>query len=97
MTSSWIKGGWVPIFPPEEAWEPERKAVRFPVRLVDRTYTCRITLEALVHRYDATGDGEAALTAFRENRAAIEDEVRRKMRRGQYQPDRSVLIRGSDL
>jgi hypothetical protein len=87
----------VPQFPAEEAWDEAAEAVRFPVKLVDRTRICRIVLDALAEVAGATVSPADALDRFRAHRALIEDKVRHKIRLGQYQPDGSILIRPGDM
>lgn len=95
MSSSWISAGWKPSFPPGEQWDAGSAEVRFAVQLIDRSFACRVTLAALRDHYGA--DEQDALDVFRRNRARFENRVKRKMRAGQYQPDRSILIDSSDL
>ena len=52
MNSSWISAGWMPSFPPGEQWDAGSAEVRFAVRLIDRSFACRVTLVALRARFE---------------------------------------------
>jgi len=56
---------------------------------------CEISEEALDDHFG--GDGKDKLAVFRDNRAAIEEEARRKYLAGHTELDEAVLIRTGDL
>jgi Fic family protein len=102
---------WMPGLFPEKVNMREPHDLRFPVTeeryVFDRQVVmfwgqdgearvrCEISEEALDDHFG--GDGKDKLAVFRDNRAAIEEEARRKYLAGRTEPDGAVLIRTGDL
>ena len=80
---------------PEENYIPDRAVVVFWGQDGDKRIRCEISREALDDHFG--GDGKDKLEIFRANRAAIEQEARKKYLAGRTEPDGAVLIRTADL
>jgi len=82
------------VFVPREDWDAERGEIYFPVSVIGTTVMCRV--EAAAVDCEMAG-GEALLAAFRAQRQDYEARIRRKLLQGQYEADRSILIRAVEL
>lgn len=85
------------VFPPREEFDGERGEVRFPVSVIGKTVVCRVAAAGLASRYGGGQLPDAVLAAFRAHRVELEAQVRRKLLQGQYEPDRTILIRADEL
>jgi len=80
---------------PHEGYVFDRDVVVFWGRDGDKRVRCEISRGALDDHFH--GDGKDKLEVFRTNRAAIEEEARKKYLAGRTEPDGAVLIRTMDL
>lgn len=85
------------VFPAREEFDAERHEIRFPVSVIGKPVVCRVAAEGIASRYGCGGAPEAALAAFRAHRGELEARVRRKLLQGQYEADRTILIRAGEL
>lgn len=85
------------VFPPREEFDDERDEVRFPVMVIGKPVVCRVAAAGLASRYGGGDRPGSVLELFRARRVDLEAQVRRKLLQGQYEPDRTILIRADDL
>jgi hypothetical protein len=72
--------------------------VIFPATVDGKSMTCKILLEALANRFGTPEPNAAGLLkVFQANRPAIETIARRLINSHRYEPDRSIVIRGTDV
>lgn len=81
-------------FPPLEVWDGLRMIVTFPANGTASRTPCLISIEALQDHYGASL--QDPLSAFRANRASIEQIASSLIGRGRHEPDGSILIRTAD-
>jgi len=70
----------------------------FPATVDGNFITCKILLEALANCFGTPNpNGPGLLKVFQANRPAIEAMSRRLINSHRYEPDRSIVIRGTDV
>ena len=83
-------------FPKEE--QGNEDWVMFPATVDGKSVMCKILLEALANRFGTPNPNAARLLkVFRGNRPAIEELARRRIGYAGYEPDGSIVIRGTDI
>lgn len=83
------------LSPTDFDWDPDRGEVTFRLCLSSGDVTCRVPDYVLRHACKARGNDPIALASAYSQ--VLVNVAREKVRRGQYERDRSVLIRLIDL
>jgi Protein of unknown function (DUF1488) len=81
-----------------EGAQGNEEFVEFRAQVDGETVQCRILFEALANRVEGQlSHAIDLLTVFRANRPAIETIARRLINSRRFEPDRSIIIRGTDV
>jgi hypothetical protein len=82
-------------FPNVETWDGDTFVVSFPAVVDGEKKRCAISWEALQDHFG--GSKVHALNCFKSNRRRIEEMAERKIRKGKFEVDGTVVVRNSDF
>ncbi len=82
-------------FPMLECWNPMTKVASIAAQVDQRRVLCKITLEVLQKRFQASVD--APMRAVAENRALLQAKAKILIEAEAFEEDGSILLRSKDL
>jgi hypothetical protein len=82
-------------FPMLECWNPMTKVASIAAQVDQRRVLCKITMEVLQKRFQASVD--APMRAVAENRAVLQAKARILIEAEAFEEDGSILLRSKDL